>query len=236
MIRRIRPNWKLLSTSPQLFSKLELCDIGLDLEQMGTLRHSFQNLPIDPSSPSISPPTRFRRYAKGTIEIPFHLDYLDIHLDYSPVFVKEVDDLRSEPRVFQPLEERVKDDSLFQLITQLGALVWMYQMGVSIIHFDLHQVRLLAYPDIPADNAPEGIHQDGADWIVSALILNKNQVREGRSIIYNKNKEPIYETCLEEGEFIFQNDRDLWHDITPIQYVDGYLGYRDILGFDFKVE
>jgi len=215
---------------------MRLEDLGMDLKQFGVLRQSFQNLPIDPSSPSLFPPTRFRRYAKGKIEIPFQPDSFDIHLDYSPLFVQEVDDFRKEAREFQPLEERVMDDTLFQLITQLGALVLTHQMKASLIHFHLHQVRLLAYPGLPADNAPEGIHQDGADWIVSALVLNKNQVREGRSMVYNQNKQAIYGTCLEEGEFLFQNDRDLWHDATPIQSVEGYVGYRDILGFDFKVE
>ena len=86
-----------------------------------------------------------------------------------------------------------------------------------------------------ADNAPEGIHQDGADYIVSALIFNKYNIINDNSIIYNNHLEPIYQTQLQEGEGIFQNDTDLWHDITILEAQEGYLGYRDILGLDLNI-
>ncbi len=80
------------------------------------------------------------------------------------------------------------------------------------------------------------MHQDGADFIVSALVLNKHNIVGGNSIIYDNNKNEIYKDNLEVGDFILQEDKNLWHDITPIKALDGYIGYRDILGFDLKVD
>ena len=45
----------------------------------------------------------------------------------------------------------------------------------------------------------------------------------------------MYSCQLEPGEFIFQDDRQLLHDIILIQAVDGFIVYRDILGFDMKI-
>lgn len=99
----------------------------------------------------------------------------------------------------------------------------------------VHQVRLISYLNKISDNAPEGIHRDGADYIVSALILNKNNILNGKSIIYDQDKNKLDEYQLELGEFIFQEDKNLWHDITPILADNDYFGYRDILGFDLKI-
>ena len=103
------------------------------------------------------------------------------------------------------------------------------------MNISIHQVRLLSYPGYKSDNSPENIHQDGVDYIVSALVLNKKNIKGGKSIIYNENKQEMYNTYIDENEFIFQNDSDLWHDITKIESDGNYVGYRDILGFDIKL-
>ena len=41
---------------------------------------------------------------------------------------------------------------------------------------------------------------------------------------------------LEQNEGLFQEDKELWHYITPIECKDNqYIGYRDILGFDIDI-
>ena len=44
---------------------------------------------------------------------------------------------------------------------------------------------------------------------------------------------------LGEGEFIFQDDKFLYHYVTPIRYhlSDGFeeYGYRDLLGLDITI-
>jgi len=94
----------------------------------------------------------------------------------------------------------------------------------------------------PADNAPEGIHQDGADYIVSALVIERRNVQGGTSIIYGPDKQTIYLTVtLQPGQGIFQADQgsDLWHDVTPIVLElnsSGGEGVRNILGFDILID
>ena len=69
-------------------------------------------------------------------------------------------------------------------------------------HFDisLHQVRQICYPGLESHNSPEGIHRDGADYIVSALVLNRFNVQDGESIIYTPDKKHIlFQDILKEN-------------------------------------
>ena len=101
----------------------------------------------------------------------------------------------------------------------------------------------------PGDNSPEGAHEDGADFIVSALVINRINVEGAESQIIeelpNGKKEVIYKRILQPGEFAFQADtgeektygNDLWHHVTPFYVVDKSKrdGWRDIIGFDINV-
>lgn len=133
------------------------------------------------------------------------------------------------------MDNYVLDRHFFFLMTQIIGLSLLSSPDIKTIELAVHQVRLLSYPNIPSDNAPEGIHQDGADYIVSALIINKHNIQDADSIIYDTNKKKLYQKQLELGEFIFQEDKHLWHDITPIKTDSDFFGYRDILGFDLKI-
>jgi len=99
----------------------------------------------------------------------------------------------------------------------------------------LHQVRQICYPNVESHNSPEGIHKDGADYIVSALVMNRYNINGGESIVYDDDKNMLYNTILEKGEGIFQDDKRLWHYVTPITTDNNYIGIRDIIGLDIKI-
>ena len=234
MIRRVRPQWQTISgLHRQSFSKLNIQNLGTQMEHFRGLRRSFENLPIDPYRQD-QPPTRFRRYQKYHVNTS-NPDVFAFQLSDQYQFHQEVDDFRNQTRFFSPIERHVQDEHFYYLLGQVVALTLFHQP--NIIHLDLsvHQVRLLSYPDNDADNAPEGIHQDGADFIISAMVFNKHNISNDNSIIYNPDLQAIYQTQLNEGEFIFQDDRKLWHDITPIRAQPRFIGYRDILGFDLNI-
>ena len=225
------PNWSILRNIPfpQQYTKFNLKQLGSHLNLFYPLRLSYHNLPMDT-------PTRFRRYQKFKVNCDQnHLEFI-LNDDYS--FQQNVPDDRCKTRYFQPIESHVLNNDFYYLITQiLGLTIIHHPQPIQSLEVSVHQVRLIAGMENnhQADNAPEGIHQDGADYIVSALIFNKYNIINDNSIIYNNNLEQLYQTQLQEGEGIFQNDTDLWHDITTLQAQPGYLGYRDILGLDLNI-
>ena len=58
----------------------------------------------------------------------------------------------------------------------------------SNYNIDVHLVRQFASPGLSSTNAPEGCHQDGADFIMSACVLNLQNAQGGISKALLKQK------------------------------------------------
>lgn len=243
MFTRI-PKWDFIKkikwdtcNNGNIFKKLNLHNVGVDMNRLYHLRLSYNNLQIDLVDPKTNIPTRCRRYSNFNIDVsnPNKFIFTDNKIT---LFKQDVDDFRKETRTFLPLEYHIMDDDFKDLLTQMSALALYstnFNKNIKKMNMAVHQVRLITYPNIVADNAPEGIHRDGADTIVSALVMNKHNIQNAESILYDENLHKLLNTKLNVGEFIFQEDRHLWHDITPIESssTKKNIGYRDILGFDF---
>ncbi len=109
-------------------------------------------------------------------------------------------------------------------------------------------MRTLSYEKVLGENSPEGVHEDGAPYIISALVINRQHADGGISQVYeqleNGKKELVFERTLASGEFLFQGDtgeeliygNDLWHYVTGISPTAGAeVGIRDIIGFDIEL-
>lgn len=217
-----------------VFSKLNLNEFGINMENLCKLRLSFNDLPIDTYYPENKEiPSRYRRYASFRVDL--NEDIINIEQLHKNNFSQNVGDFRSDIRYFQPIREDIIKNQLIDLFVPPLSLTHYFNPSSSKYQLDVHQVRLLSFNNQPSDNAPEGIHQDGADYIISALVMNKHNIQNDTSIIYDENKKEIYRTNLNIGDFIFQDDTNLWHDIKPINAAINYNGYRDIIGFDIKI-
>ncbi|CNK90328.1 Uncharacterized protein conserved in bacteria [Yersinia mollaretii] len=104
-----------------------------------------------------------------------------------------------------------------------------------------HQMSLLIDGSTPSVcNSPEGLHQDGSDYIVSALVIDKYNIEGGTSQLYcAERKDFIKSYTLSAGEGLFHIDKNstIWHQVTPITLKEPSIkiGYRNILGFDFNL-
>ncbi len=148
-------------------------------------------------------------------------------------------DYRMVKRQFKELPEQMFDSDLRCMLHYLAGLVEGIEKSVSTLHIVVHHTLIYTMPNQVSSNSPEGIHQDGMDFIVSALVVERNNIRGGESIIYGYDKEtPIFATELQSGQGIFQPDlgTDLWHEVTKIDVVDvAKPGYRSTIGFDIQV-
>jgi hypothetical protein len=98
----------------------------------------------------------------------------------------------------------------------------------------VHQIRIVASPESPGSPAPEGIHQDGTDFLTLHLISRQN-VKGGESTIYDLDRKPIQRfTMMERLDSLILEDPRIMHGVTQVHSADGHnLGYRDLLGVDF---
>ena len=98
----------------------------------------------------------------------------------------------------------------------------------------IHQIRIVASPGEPGLPAPEGIHQDGTDFLTLHLVRRQN-VEGGETTIYDLDRRPIWRHTLREAlDSLILEDPGILHGVTPVHPADGRApGTRDMLGVDF---
>lgn len=181
--------------------------------------------------------SQFRMIEHGT-------EWEVVHLPLEPL-VQDVatSDIRTVPREYPDIVEDVrKNASFLKLLKGVATMVNDVESDVTELEIGAWQVRLVSQSRGIASNAPEGIHQDGADYIVSAFVMNRENARGGESIVIGPDgKTPYYAMVLDPGQGIFQADKpernfQLWHNVTPIcPRIFGSPAIRDTFGFDVKI-
>lgn len=160
--------------------------------------------------------------------------------EYAMISEQNDIDYRVAERIFNELPENCVDDDLIEILKYFALKISGDNYRARKIKAIVHHTQIVCFPEISATNSPEGIHQDGMDYIVSALVVESRNFLGGKSIIYGRDKlTPIVEVSLAPGQGVFQPDRgtDLWHTVTPIFSKDGINpGMRSTIGFDFMLE
>ncbi|RTZ65540.1 MAG: hypothetical protein DSZ29_04215 [Aquificaceae bacterium] len=97
-----------------------------------------------------------------------------------------------------------------------------------------HQFRIQTNNKESGKPTPEGIHKDGADFIL-IMLLERNNITGGVSHIYDAEKHLQFGAVLEElGDCIILDDRKVWHGVSEIHALDkSQIGYRDVLVLTF---
>jgi hypothetical protein len=181
-------------------------------------------------------------------------EQISIHRVLPQAFQQKVDgtDIRSLPRVFEQTHPDLVDHPLFQdFLCGIASQTQRVTPHVSIatLNVAVHFMSVNARLGTDGSNSPEGPHEDGADFIVSALVVNRKNISGGISQVLEKMPDgrtiKIFERELQPGEFLFQADtgeekhygNDLWHYVTPILCVDpDQQGCRDIIGLDISID
>ncbi|MCI0565618.1 2OG-Fe dioxygenase family protein [bacterium] len=155
----------------------------------------------------------------------------------------EKGDFRAMKRRFNRMSDLVADNREFRVFLKcIAEIVRDIRPDARKLLIKTHQTSIFADADSTGDNAPEGIHQDGADYIVSALVVERDGITGGESIIYGDpaGKHVYFKKILQLGEGIFQADKDspLWHDVTPIYEnpdTSPAYGKRSTFGLDISI-
>lgn len=153
--------------------------------------------------------------------------------------LKEGTDWRKLERIFQEPPKSMLSGELILIIKCLLKRLLPYHPDQVTIDLFVHFTQIVTYPDQAATNSPEGIHQDGMDYIVSALVIERENVSGGESLIYNTSdsQKDFLEINLKKGWGILQPDKgsDLWHMVEPIEPIDKTKpAYRSSIGIDFS--
>lgn len=145
-------------------------------------------------------------------------------------------------RKFTAMSEWATATSEFRELLQLIARrVAQTDSSIEQLAMTCHQVTLLAEPGDTGDGSPEGIHQDGADFIVPALVVLRENTVGGVSRLYQRVDGMftiLSEETLMPGYGWLHPDRgtNFWHDVSPIASADGtHACLRRSIGFDVNI-
>lgn len=193
----------------------------LENVDISTLQATFPELPADPYADDRLRSrcySRFKMLENGALERRSHKEFMqtsDIN-DY----VGDLD------RKYEEIPDHVMQNQAFlemfkQFITRTNI------SSESII--EAHQIRWHCHNNIKMP-APEGNHQDGFDYIAIFLVNQKN-VDGGEIMAFPKKESPpIFKKRLEAGEYVVLNDRDIFHNASPlVPTVNSDGGFWDLI-------
>ena len=104
-------------------------------------------------------------------------------------------------------------------------------------HVEMHQFRIEARPGALGQPTPEGLHRDGVDWVLVAMVRREN-VRDGVSTVADAARRPLRaETLSEPLDASLVDDARVFHGVSPIAAVDpSRPAFRDVLVMTFRAE
>jgi hypothetical protein len=102
-------------------------------------------------------------------------------------------------------------------------------------HVEIHQFRIEAHAGMEGRPTPEGLHQDGVDWVLVLLIAREN-VASGMTSIHDLAKRNIGNfTLTRPFDAAFVDDSRVSHGVTPVEPLDpARPAYRDVLVVTFR--
>jgi hypothetical protein len=106
--------------------------------------------------------------------------------------------------------------------------------AVKSWHAEVHQFRIESEAGAAGNPTPEGMHRDGVDYVLVAMIDRVN-IASGTTLLADADKRPIGSfTLVSPGDSVFLDDHRVYHGVTPVTAVDPLKpAYRDVLVITF---
>lgn len=178
---------------------------------------------------------RYRRYSAFEYDAKDEKFHLLPHAPYEQS--KRVNHLNGGfKRHFEPLEKSFIDHPVLSKILKNFGRIFSEAAGHDRWDIKLHPYRIIARESACGEPTPEGLHQDGVDFIVSYMIGRVN-VTGGVSTVTDADKRPIGDVEMNlPNDFIVGNDRETYHGVTPVSIENPKMpfAYRDVLVIAFE--
>jgi hypothetical protein len=94
---------------------------------------------------------------------------------------------------------------------------------------NVHQNRSRADDSTAAPLTPEGVHHDGHEFVMIAVLRKVNVAGAETRLWLDGAAEPFWTGILEPGQAVLLDDRAIAHDVTDVRSATGGPAHRDIL-------
>ena len=183
----------------------------------------FANLPVDPY---IEGQFRRRRFSRFT-GTPDNLHRLEHKYFVQSTQVNQL--AGGIKRDFPELEDNLTQLDGFQ--TLVAAFIDFSKIDPMVTEMGVHQIRIVASKSEQGEPAPEGIHQDGFDF-VGIFVIQRRDITGAETHLYRaKDQPPVFNKVLQPGEFVMVNDRTHYHYTNAVAPTGDGEGVRDVFVF-----
>jgi hypothetical protein len=139
-------------------------------------------------------------------------------------------------RWFEPVVDDVADGASMRTLVGFacrffGALA----PSVPAWRIEVHQFRIEAQPGVPGEPTPEGVHRDGVDYVLVAMVDRAN-IASGTTTIHSLGGDMLGSfTLVEALDAALVDDARVFHGVTPVEALDpAQPAHRDVLVVTLK--
>ena len=140
-------------------------------------------------------------------------------------------------RWFEPMLPEVAEGAAFGAIMRLCTGLFDGLTPAAAWHVEAHQFRIEAKPGVVGQPTPEGMHQDGVDWVL-VLMVARDNIASGTTSIHGLDRGLLGSFTLEAPmDAALVDDHRVFHGVTAVQPLDPALpAHRDVLVLTFRQE
>ncbi len=140
-------------------------------------------------------------------------------------------------RWFDPILAETADNKAFRAILGFCTALFDGLTPAPGWHVEAHQFRIEARSGLVGKPTPEGLHQDGVDWVL-VLMVGRYNIAAGATSIHGLDRRPLGSFTLEcPLDCALIDDHRVFHGVTPVEAVDaGLPACRDVLVVTFRRE
>jgi len=138
-------------------------------------------------------------------------------------------------RWFDPVTDAAAGSSAFQAILRTCHTLFDGLTPAPAWHVEAHQFRIEARPGQVGQPTPEGMHQDGVDWVL-VLMIGRVNIASGTTSIHGLDRTLLGSFTLEAPmDAALVDDHRVFHGVTPVQPLDpAQPAHRDVLVLTFR--
>ena len=186
---------------------------NIDFNCIDSVRDSFNNLP---HTDHLDGKYRLRRYSRIRMGEQPEVDETCNYIKLSQKPFHQSEDYNKHQGGMSRLFEDIEDDVVSSLGMRVMCDKFLNACGLEHDNvIEVHQMRIITTGE-KTPVSPEGVHQDGYDFI-AIVAIERHNITGGQALVHRTyGGKAIFESVLDSGEMLMINDKKLWHNANGI--------------------
>ena len=140
-------------------------------------------------------------------------------------------------RWFDPVLSEIANGPALESILKTCTRLFSTLTPAPVWHVEAHQFRIEARPGQAGLPTPEGMHQDGVDWVL-VLMVGRQNIALGTTTIHALDRTLLGSFTLEDPlDSALLDDHRVLHGVTAVEPLDPHRpAHRDVLVLTYRQE